>query len=404
MRILVVSNVTMSMRGGVPVETARLIRGLRARGHHLAFMGDMPIEGTESVQHFPLSLPIDRKLSPRLREVVTAFKPDLIHVMAMSSLGIAQIAPLLRSVPWVFTCHSVSPYERKLQYLHWNDTAHYAARSLRFAANTCAWKWLFRKGFISHAIVHSHWLEDVVRRYGQPMNRVSLIPLGYEATENVNCSSHVPKSEGPLRLLTIGGIAHTKGYHDALVALAELRRIFPKIEYMIIGETRDPSYARFLETMIRKLGLRGSVQIFVNASDADKEEALRRADVYLQPSHEEGFCLAYIEAASVVPLLVGADAGAIRLISANDVGARVVPVRQPSRIADAVRELSTISRRSDLLLQRQARLLSGFSWSKYIDTHESLYAHLRQNDKAPLSPRSLVPEQMHIDISLPHNV
>jgi len=386
MRILVVSNVTGFMPGGVPVETARLIRGLRARGHQLAFMGDIPTEGTGPVQHFPLSLPIDRSLSLRLREVVNAFKPDLVHVMAMSSPGIAQIAPLLRSVPWVLTCHSVPPYERKLQYLHWNDTAHYAARSLLFAANTSAWKWLFRKGFISHAVVHSHRLEDIIRRYGQPMNRVSLIPLGYEAVENVNCSSHVAMSGGPFRLLTIGGIAHTKGYHDALMALAELRRVFPKIEYTIIGEMRDQSYARFLEAMIRKLELGGSVRIFVNASDAEKDEALRRSDVYLQPSHEEGFCLAYIEAASIVPLLVGTDTGAIRLISANDIGARVVPVGQPSRIAVAVRELSAISLPRDLLLRRQARLASEFSWSKYLDTHESLYIRLRQNDQASRSP------------------
>jgi colanic acid/amylovoran biosynthesis glycosyltransferase len=215
------------------------------------------------------------------------------------------------------------------------------------------------------------------------VNRISLIPLGYEAVENVNCSSHVAKSEGPLCLLTIGGIAHTKGYHDALVALAELRRVFPKIEYKIIGEMRDPSYARFLEAMIRKLELRGSVRIFANASNAEKDEALRRSDVYLQPSHEEGFCLAYIEAASRVPLLVGTDTGAIRLISANDVGARVVPVGQPSRIADAVRELSAISPPPNLLLQRRARLASKFSWSNYLDSHESLYVRLRQNDQPP---------------------
>ena len=377
MRILVVSNVTGFMHGGVPVETARLVRGLRARGHQLAFMGDIPIKDAEPVQHFLLSLPIDRGLSLRLREVLNAFKPDLVHVMAMSSRGIVQIAALLRSVPWVFTCHSVPPYERKLQYLHWNDTAHYAARSLRFAANISAWKWLFRKGFISHAVVHSHSLEDIIRRYGHPMNRVSLIPLGYETVENVNCSSDVANSEGPLCLSTIGGIAHTKGYHDALIALAELRRAFPKIEYNIIGEMRDPSYARFLKSMIGKLKLRGSVRIFVNASDAEKDEALRRSNVYLQPSHEEGFCLAYMEAASIVPLLVGTDTGAIRLISANDVGARVVPVGQPSRIADAVCELSSILPPRDLLLQRQARLASKFSWSTYLDSHESLYARLR---------------------------
>jgi glycosyltransferase involved in cell wall biosynthesis len=215
------------------------------------------------------------------------------------------------------------------------------------------------------------------------MNRVSLIPLGYEAVENINGSSRVATSAGAFSLSTIGGIAHTKGYHDALMALAELRRIFPKIQYNIIGEIRDQSYVRFLEAMIKKLELGGSVRIFINASDAEKDEVLRRSDVYLQPSHEEGFCLAYIEAASIVPLLVGTDTGAIRLISADDIGTRVVPVGQPSRITDAVCELQAISLPHDLLLQRQARLASKFSWSKYLDAHESLYFHLRKNNEAP---------------------
>jgi len=378
MRILVMSDVTGFMRGGVPIETARLIRGLRARDHEVAFMGDTPIGDTEPVHHFPLSLPTDRTLSLRLREAVKAFKPDLVHVIAMNSRAIAVIAPLLRSLPWAFTCHSVSPYERKAPYLHWNDTAHYAVRSLRFAANTFAWKWLFRSGLIAHAVVHSQFVEDTIRRYGQPVNRISLIPLGYEAVANVNGSPRVAKSDGPLRLLTIGGIAHTKGYHDALTALAALHRVFPQIEYEIIGEIRDPSYARFLEAMLDKLKLRGSVRIFVNASDAEKNEALRRSDIYLQPSHEEGFCLAYIEAAAIVPLLVGTDTGAIRLISTNDAGARVVPVGQPARLADAICELSAISLPADLLLQRRARLASNFAWSKYLDAHESLYVRLCQ--------------------------
>ena len=386
MRILVVSNLIASQYGGVQIETVRLICGLRTRGHQLAFMGYVPIKGIEPIQYFPLSLPIDRSLSLRFREVVNAFKPDLVHIMHMNFRGTARIAPLLRSVPWVFTCHSVSPHERQLQYLHWNDAAYYAARSLRFAANTRAWKWIFRKGLISHAIVHSHCMEDLIRRTGQPMNRVSLIPLGYEAVENVNCLSHVAMSGRPLSLLTIGGIAHTKGYHDALVALAKLRRVFPGIEYNIIGEMRDPSYGRFLEAMIRKLELRGSVRIFVNASNAKKNEALRRSDIYLQPSHEEGFCLAYIEAASIVPLLVGTDTGAIGLISGDDICARVVPVGQPLSIADAVCELSTISQPRDLLLQRQARLENKFSWSKYLDSHESLYFRLRDNYQTLSSP------------------
>ena len=129
--------------------------------------------------------------------------------------------------------------------------------------------------------------------------------------------------------------------------------------------------------MIKNLKLDDVVKILPGATNAQKDEVLNRADLYLQPSHEEGFCLAYIEAASIVPLLVGTDTGAIKLISANDIGTRVVPVSQPSRIAAAVRELTAISLPADHLLQRRARLAAEFSWSNYIDAHESLYKRLK---------------------------
>jgi glycosyltransferase involved in cell wall biosynthesis len=376
MRILVVSEVTGFMRGGVPAEAVQLIRGLQARSHQLALLSDIPIEGTGPVGHFPLSLPIDHKLSSQLRAAINEFKPDLIHILAMSSRGIVQIAQQLRSIPWAFTCHSLPPYERKIQYLHWNETAHYAARSFRFVPNTIAWKWLFRNGFISHAIVHSQFVEDIVRRYGQPKNRICPILLGCEITDNVKLSPQLARSRGQLRLLTIAGIAHSKGCHDALMAFADLRRTFPDLEYEIVGEVRDQSYLSYLQTMIKRLGLGNSVRFSLNATDTEKDKALRRADIYLQPSHEEGFCLAFIEAASIVPLLIGTDTGAIRSICANDIGARVVPVRQPSRIADAVRELCATSLPPDFLSQRRARLAMEFSWSKYLDAHEVLYKSL----------------------------
>jgi hypothetical protein len=97
---------------------------------------------------------------------------------------------------------------------------------------------------------------------------------------------------------------------------------FPRLTYRIVGEVRDASYERTCSMLIDRHGLGDCVRITANLSHDDKERALREADLYLQPSHEEGFCLAYIEAAGVVPRLVGTDTGAIRAIGAGDAGAR----------------------------------------------------------------------------------
>ena len=88
MRILVFSDVTGYMRGGVPAETRELLRGLQNRGHQMALMADIPLEGTEGVTHFRLSLPIDRTLSQQLRGAIDTFKPDLVHVIGLNSRGL----------------------------------------------------------------------------------------------------------------------------------------------------------------------------------------------------------------------------------------------------------------------------------------------------------------------------
>lgn len=291
MRILIVNEITMYMLGGVSTETAQLIRGLGARGHQVAFLGDLIREGTGPVRHLPLKLPIDRSLTEPFQKAIDAFKPDLIHVTYLGDRGIVQTASQLRSIPSVFTCHSLPPYERVFQHFHRNETAYYAARSLRYAPKAILWNLFFRSGFISHAIVHNHFVENIVKRYGQPKKRISLIPLGCEVAENVKPLPRPARSSQQLRLVTIGGFWHTKGYHDALMALADLRSEFSDLEYTLIGEVRDQSYVRYLEAMIKRLGLGNSVRFLVNATDAEKEEALRRADIYLQPSHEEGFAL-----------------------------------------------------------------------------------------------------------------
>jgi glycosyltransferase involved in cell wall biosynthesis len=233
------------------------------------------------------------------------------------------------------------------------------------------WKWLFRRGGVPQVVVHSETMRRVVIRYGQPAARTLLIPLGCDPAIPVH---HDRLAVGPApRIVTMGGLAHSKGHHDALVAIASLRRQARGLCYQIIGEVRDASYRRYLEALKDKLGVRDCVRITPNLPHDEKQRVLAGADLYLQPSHEEGFCLAYIEAAGIVPRLVGTDTGAIRAIGAGDDGARTVPVRRPDLLEAAMRDLLAATLPVDLMAGRAARLATRFAWSRYIDAHEGLY-------------------------------
>ncbi|HUG23777.1 glycosyltransferase family 4 protein [Piscinibacter sp.] len=360
----------------MPAETAQLIRGLMDRGHEVGFAGDIPVPGGEAARHFHIDIPTGSKLAVQLREAVAAFAPDFVHVMAMSSAGVAKISPELSTCAWALTCHSIPPHERKLPAFHGNERMHYALRSLRFTANSLAWKWLFRRRPMPHVIVHSEWVRDVVVRYGYERDRTSLVSLGCEegpraATPNRRTAF----PDGP-RIVSTGGIAHTKGHHDAIVALAQVRRSFPHLHYQIIGEVRDSSYIAFLQELIERLQMQDCVRITPNLPHEQKQQALQQADLYVQPSHEEGFCLAYIEAAAIVPRLVGTDTGAIALVSEGDPAARVIPPCRPLEMAQAIEGLLQHTLPDDLMACRMQRLNERFSWGRYLDAHEALYRRL----------------------------
>jgi glycosyltransferase involved in cell wall biosynthesis len=204
-------------------------------------------------------------------------------------------------------------------------------------------------------------------------DRIALVPLFFRpAGGSARDSFAAMNSAAPL-LLTVGGIAHTKGQLDVVAALPALCAEFPGLSYHMVGEVRDASYLRALQRLARRLGVADRIVVSSNI-DADALAALRmRADLYVQPSHEEGFCLAYAEAAACIARLVGTETGAIAEMSRDDPGATVVPVRDPKALALAIGAQLRKLLPEDVLASRRRRLEERFAFDAYIAAHEALY-------------------------------
>jgi len=376
MKILIISAATSFMRGGVPTETRDLVGGLDRLGHQVALACDVPLPGAEVARHFALALPFSRASADQLRRAIEVFEPDFVHVLCSGAKGLVAFLPVLRSTRWALTVHSLPPAEQKLRLWHAREGLHYLTRAIRFLPNSLGWRWLFRRGRIPHVIVHSRFVHDMVARFGLPEERITIVPLPFHANSDATPAGRRPtasRADAP-RLVTVGGIAHTKGQHDVIKALPLLLTRFPGVSYQVIGEIRDPVYVAWLERLARELGVANHVFITPDLADSDKVAALAGADVYVQPSHEEGFCLAYAEAAAQVDRLVGADAGAIAAMSVDDPGARVVPPRSPEAIARAVIDLIDSALPEGHMATRVARLSKDFSYDGYLRSHETLYS------------------------------
>ncbi|MFL6662079.1 MAG: glycosyltransferase family 4 protein [Rhizobacter sp.] len=377
MRILLISEVTSRMLGGVPAETAHFIRGFAARGHAVALLGDRPLPSAPQADHYTLTMPAGERFVAETQRAIDAFRPSVVHVMGLFPRNTLRLAPLLSGsgLPWVFTCHAVSPYERTVAGLHGSEWLHYAARALRYARNTLGARLLLRSGVAPQVIVHSAYVADIVRRYGCPADRIANIPLGFES-RHARGELASGQVTGAPRLVTVAGLAHTKGQHDVLRALPAIVARHPELVYTIVGEPRERTYVGYLREQVRALGLDEHVRFALSVSEAEKQALLRDADLYLQPSHEEGFCLSFVEAAAVVPRLVGTRTGAIAQVSAGDEGIRVVSPRRPDELAQAALDLLGRTLPLDLMKRREARLEAQLSWSRYVDEHEALYARL----------------------------
>ncbi|HSC63341.1 MAG TPA: glycosyltransferase family 4 protein [Caldimonas sp.] len=376
MKILIVSAATSWMRGGVPTETRDLVAGLHRLGHQIALGCDVPLPGAEVARHFPIALPVGRSSAEQLRQAIETFRPDFVHVLCMGAKGLVALLPVLQSTRWALTVHSLPPAEQKLRRWHDREALHYFARAIRFLPNSLGWRWLFRGDTIPKVIVHSRFVHDMVARFGLPKERMTVVPLPFHAQAGAAPAGRGPRTsrtDSP-RLVTVGGIAHTKGQHDVIKALPQLVKRFPGLTYQVIGEIRDEAYVAWLERLAGELGVASHVSITPDLPNDDKIAALAAADVYVQPSHEEGFCLAYAEAAAVVDRLVGADAGAIAAMSLDDPGARVVPPRSPDAIAQAVVDLLDSALPEGHMATRVARLGERFSYDSYLRHHEALYA------------------------------
>lgn len=125
----------------------------------------------------------------------------------------------------------------------------------------------------------------------------------------------IKKSEPPLKLITVGAVdVAFKGQADVIKALAILKQKNLHFDYDIIGQGNP----KVLQKLINKWQLQDRVKIRGPLPHTEVFKALATADVYVQPSKQEGLPRAVIEAMSMGLPVIGADTGGIPELIASE--------------------------------------------------------------------------------------
>jgi glycosyltransferase involved in cell wall biosynthesis len=194
-------------------------------------------------------------------------------------------------------------------------------------------------------------LSKLTGKYNYPPEKIEIIPHGVPNIP-VEFDALYKRKKGLENSLILGNInllSANKGLEYTIEALKEIKKHFPDVLYLIIGQTHPnvlqfegEKYRNFLKEKIKKLDLKNNVR-FINKYISLEEliSWLRTIDIYitpyLDPQQSASGALAYAIGAGKVCI-------STPYLYAKEVLARgrgiIVPFRDPGAIATAVVDIS----------------------------------------------------------------
>jgi len=224
----------------------------------------------------------------------------------------------------------------------------------------------------SHAVAN-----DTVVRDGADRKKLAIIPNG------IDCKRFdvaVKKREvmrqalglkaGEFGVIMVGNLIPYKGHADFLQALPYIVKTVSNLRLFLVGE--DRGVWKILKGMANDLGVADYV-IYLGCRD-DVAEVLAAMDIFVMPSHEEGFSNALLEAMASGLAIVATDVGGNREALENGNLGILLPPRNPVGLADAVRYLLT---NKDFCLQLGLRakqtVKTKYAVAAMVNAHIALY-------------------------------
>ncbi len=269
-----------------------------------------------------------------LRRLRRSFPYDLIHAHNAVPAGDA-VRRADKRVPLVVSVHG-------------GDVLYTAPRTPAGAAAVAR-----AFGAARLVMANSHGIAELATRCGAMQTRV--VRLGTDVPDRV-----LPHPSPP-SLVTVGHLVARKRHADVLRALAVLRERHPTLRYEIVGEGPERAY---LETFAERLEVAERVTFHGQLEPADALEVGRRATLFVMPSTEEAFGVAYVEAmAGGVPAIgCRGEPGPEEIAAAGD-GFVLVPPGDVERLCQRIDELLCDPQRLREAGQRaRATVSAHFSW------------------------------------------
>jgi glycosyltransferase involved in cell wall biosynthesis len=221
---------------------------------------------------------------------------------------------------------------------------------------------------------------------GVPAGRLGLI---YNGIDIASLAAAAPRRDTRAALdlpadafvmVLVANLIPYKGHLDLLSALALVRDRLPR-PWRLLCVGRDDGILPELRRRAVELGLEGHV-LWLGARP-DVPDLLAASDLGLLTSHQEGFSNAVLEAMAAGLPLVVTDVGGNAEAVLDGATGRVVPPRDPARLAAAILELALDPRAVAFGRAGARRVATEFSIDRCVRAYEAAYDALMEGRAPP---------------------
>lgn len=182
-----------------------------------------------------------------------------------------------------------------------------------------------------HFIANSRSIgESNAAALGIPVHKISVVPRGRD--ETVFRPDDSPRVGAGRTILNVARLLERKGQRELVRAFARIAPDYPDLKLQIAG---DGVFRGVLEHEIAACGLTDRVTLLGNVRDVP--DRLRQADLFVLPSHFEGFSGALVEAMLTgMPIVASGIPMNLEAVD-REVTARVFPVRDIDALEREIR-------------------------------------------------------------------
>jgi glycosyltransferase involved in cell wall biosynthesis len=231
-------------------------------------------------------------------------------------------------------------------------------------------------------------VEELATEAADP-RKLALIHNGIEtppptaATDRLRTRQALHVEDDALVIVVVANLIPYKGHHDLIDALGLAKEGMPKPwRVLVIG--RDQGVGEELKQRAEALDI--AANIIWLGEQAGAERLLAAGDIFVLPSHEEGFSNALLEAMAAELAVIATTVGGNRDAIVADECGILVPSRDPRALAVALKRLAgdpTLRRR--LGEAARVRVEQRFSLDTCVARYERLYRAVGEQNAQPIA-------------------